>query len=155
MSNNTLFDSFDLCPVFVRPVFLRRRAIKASWQSIQKMPCEVRAYLRFSIFLLQFLHLKQFAQKAWSPVRMAKSSILFPQLLQLYVQLLQIKEPSPSSNRFASESRRVSQVLHLKQSMCHLFPAGLKSAIDPTLPRKVAYQVQMLCPLQGSVFTLV
>jgi hypothetical protein len=89
------------------------------------MPCEVRAYLRFSIFRLQFLHRKQVAQKAWSPVRMAKSSILLPQALQLYVQLLQIKEPSPNSSRFASESRRVPHVLHRKQLRCHLLPAVL------------------------------
>jgi hypothetical protein len=69
-----------LAPVFV---LFRLRAIKASWQLIQKMPCDVRAYLRFSIFFLQFRHLKQALQKAWSPVRIAKSSILFPQALQL------------------------------------------------------------------------
>jgi len=90
---------------------------------MQKMPCEVRAYRRFSILRLQFLHRKQFAQKAWSPVKMAKSSILLPQWLQLYVQLLQMSEPSPSSSRFASESRRVPQVLQRKQSICHRFPA--------------------------------
>jgi hypothetical protein len=44
--------------------FFLRRAMSDSWQLIQKMPCDVRAYLRFSIFLLQFLHLKQLAQKA-------------------------------------------------------------------------------------------
>jgi hypothetical protein len=97
--------------------------MRASWQSIQKIPCDVRAYLRFSIFFLQFRHLKQLAQKAWSPVKMARSSILFPQLLQLYVQLLQIREPSPRRSRFASESSRVPQVLHRKQSICHLLPA--------------------------------
>lgn len=59
--------------------FLRRRAMSDSWQVIQKIPCDVRAYRRFSILRLQFLHRKQFAQKAWSPVRIAKSSILFPQ----------------------------------------------------------------------------
>jgi hypothetical protein len=31
---------------------------------MQNIPCEVRAYLKFSIFFLQFRHLKQFAQKA-------------------------------------------------------------------------------------------
>lgn len=107
----------------LRPVFLRRRAISASWQSIQKMPWDVRAYLRFSIFLLQLRHLKQSEQKAWSPVRMARSSILLPQLLQLYVQLLHMSEPSPSRRRFASESSSVPQVLHLKQSICQRFPA--------------------------------
>ena len=96
------------------------------------MPCEVRAYLRFSIFRLQFLHRKHVAQNAWSPVRMAKSSILLPQALQLYVQLLQIREPSPSSSRFASESRRVPHVLHRKQLRCHLLPAV--SILETLLP---------------------
>jgi hypothetical protein len=90
---------------------------------MQNIPCEVRAYRKFSILRLQFLHLKQFAQKAWSPVRMARSSILFPQWLQLYVQLLHMSEPSPSRSRLASESRRVPHVLQRKQSMCHRFPA--------------------------------
>ena len=45
-------------------VFFRRRCIRDSWHSIQNMPCEVRAYLRFSILFLQFLHRKQLAQKA-------------------------------------------------------------------------------------------
>lgn len=63
--------------------FLRRRAMRDSWQFMQNIPCEVRAYRRFSIFLLQFLHRKHVAQKAWSPVRIARSSILFPQALQL------------------------------------------------------------------------
>ena len=88
------------------------------------MPCEVLAYLRFSIFFLQFRHLKHVAQKAWSPVRMARSSILLLQTLQLYVQLLQISDPSPRRRRFASESRMVPQVLQRKQSMCHRLPAG-------------------------------
>jgi hypothetical protein len=61
--------------------------------------------------------------RTWSPVKMARSSILFPHALQLYVQLLQMSEPSPRSRRLASESRRVPQVLHRKQSMCHLLPA--------------------------------
>ena len=59
---------------------------------------------------------------------MARSSILLPQALQLYVQLLQIREPSPSKRRFASESRRVPQVLHRKQFRCHRFPAVFWSA---------------------------
>ena len=63
-------------------VFLRRRAMSDSWQAMQKMPCEVRAYRRFSILRLQLRQRKQFAQKAWSPVRMARSSILLPQWLQ-------------------------------------------------------------------------
>ena len=60
-----------------------RRAIRDSWQLMQKMPCEVLAYLRFSILRLQLRHRKQPAQKAWSPVRMARSSILLPQAVQL------------------------------------------------------------------------
>jgi hypothetical protein len=89
---------------------------------MQNMPCEVRAYRRFSIFLLQFLQRKHVAQNAWSPVRIARSSILFPQALQLYVQLLQIRDPSPRRRRFASESSRIPQVLHRKQLRCHRFP---------------------------------
>lgn len=91
---------------------------------MQKIPCDVRAYLRFSIFFLQFRHRKQVAQNAWSPVRIARSSILFPHALQLYVQLLQMSEPSPSRRRLASESSRVLHVLHRKQSMCHRLPAA-------------------------------
>ena len=72
---------------------------------------------------LQLRQRKQVEQKAWSPVRMARSSILLPQALQLYVQLLQIREPSPRRRRLASESRRVPQVLHRKQSRCHRLPA--------------------------------
>ena len=124
LSRCELLFAFCLCPVLFRDVFFLLLAINASWQSMQNMPCDVLAYLRFSIFRLQFLHLKQFAQKAWSPVKMARSSILFPQLLQLYVQLLHINEPSPSKSRLASESRRVPHVLQRKQSICHLFPAA-------------------------------
>lgn len=91
---------------------------------MQNIPCDVRAYLRFSILRLQFRHRKQVAQNAWSPVRIARSSILFPQALQLYVQLLHIREPSPRRRRFASESRRVPQVLHRKQFKCHRLPAA-------------------------------
>jgi len=91
---------------------------------MQNMPCEVRAYRRFSILRLQFLQRKHVAQNAWSPVRIARSSILFPQALQLYVQLLQIREPSPRRRRFASESRSVPQVLHRKQFKCHRLPAA-------------------------------
>lgn len=40
------------------------------------------------------------------------------------MQLLQIREPSPSSRRFASESRSVPQVLHRKHCMCQRFPAA-------------------------------
>ena len=39
------------------------------------------------------------------------------------LQLLQIKDPSPRRRRFASESRRVPQVLHRKQLRCHRLPA--------------------------------
>lgn len=59
--------------------FFRRRAMSDSWQDMQNIPCDVRAYRRFSIFRLQFRQRKQLAQKAWSPVRIAKSSILLPQ----------------------------------------------------------------------------
>jgi hypothetical protein len=72
---------------------------------------------------LQFLQRKQVAQNAWSPVRIARSSILLPQALQLYVQLLHIREPSPRRRRFASESSSVPQVLHRKQFRCHRLPA--------------------------------
>jgi hypothetical protein len=56
-------DNFERCAVPFA-VLLRLLAIKASWQSMQKMPCDVRAYRKFSIFFLQFRHLKQLAQKA-------------------------------------------------------------------------------------------
>lgn len=104
--------------------FFLRLAMSDSWQLMQKIPCDVRAYLKFSIFRLQFRQRKQVAQKAWSPVKMARSSILLPQALQLYVQLLQMREPSPRRRRFASESRSVPQVLHRKQFKCHRLPAG-------------------------------
>jgi hypothetical protein len=39
-------------------------AIKVSWQSMQKIPCEVLAYRRFSILRLQLRQRKQAAQKA-------------------------------------------------------------------------------------------
>jgi hypothetical protein len=104
-------------------LFFRRRAMRLSWQDIQNMPCEVRAYRRLSIFRLQLRHLKQFAQNAWSPVNIARSSILLLHALQLYVQLLQMSDPSPRRRRLASESRRVPQVLQRKQSICHRLPA--------------------------------
>lgn len=128
--------------------FFRRRAMRLSWHAMQKMPCDVRAYRRFSIFLLQLRHLKQSEQKAWSPVRIARSSILFPHALQLYVQLLQIREPSPRRRRFASESSRVPQVLHLKQSMCHRWPAACKVSLGSCVAMVVeerSYRAQMLC----------
>lgn len=142
---------------------------------MQNIPCEVRAYLRFSIFRLQFLHLKQVAQNAWSPVRIAKSSILLLHALQLYVQLLQMREPSPRRSRFASESRRVPQVLHRKQFKCHRLPAvdlleRLKIEVkevmfmlsrvlqmkegekgdDIAYRKDFTYQVRMLSPLRES-----
>jgi hypothetical protein len=61
-------------------------------------------------------------------VRIARSSILLLHALQLYVQLLQMREPSPRRRRFASESRRVPHVLHRKQFRCHRFPAVFWSA---------------------------
>ena len=97
---------------------------------MQNMPCDVRAYRRFSILRLQFRQRKQEAQNAWSPVRIARSSILLPQALQLYVQLLQMREPSPSRRRFASESRSVPQVLHRKQFKCHRLPAADSLALQ-------------------------
>lgn len=114
--------SLDLAAAAAFDFFLRL-AIRVSWHPMQNMPCEVLAYRRFSIFRLQFRHRKQVAQKAWSPVRMARSSILLPQALQLYVQLLHMRDPSPRSRRLASESRRVPQVLQRKQSRCHRLPA--------------------------------
>lgn len=112
---------------------------------MQNMPCEVLAYLRFSIFFLQFRHLKHVAQKAWSPVRIARSSILSLQTLQLYVQLLQMRDPSPRRRRFASESRMVPQVLQRKQSMCHRLPAGKLSVYRSrkvTIVEVEAYRVR-------------
>lgn len=79
MSNSFSF-SFDCATALD---FFLRLAISDSWQLMQKIPCEVLAYRRFSILRLQFLQRKQVAQNAWSPVRIAKSSILFPHALQL------------------------------------------------------------------------
>lgn len=42
---------------------------------------------------------------------------------------MHIREPSPRRSRFASESRRVPHVLHLKQSICHRFPATSRSIL--------------------------
>ena len=130
------FSSFSLAFACAAAAFdfFRLRAMSDSWQLIQKMPCDVRAYRKFSIFLLQLRHRKHVAQKAWSPVRMANSSILLPQALQLYVQLLQTSEPSPRSKRFASESSSVLHWLHLKQSRCHLRSAVNTLAL-PYLPK--------------------
>jgi len=86
-------------------------------------------------------------------VRMAKSSILLPQALQLYVQLLQMREPSPRRSRLASESSKVPQVLHRKQSMCHRLPAGREGESDGwwSMGRFVrTYQAQKPCLLPGS-----
>lgn len=90
---------------------------------MQKMPWDVRAYRKFSIRRLQLRHLKHGPQNAWSPVRIARSSILLLQELQLYVQSLQMSDPSPRRRRFASESRRVPQLWHRKQSICQRLPA--------------------------------
>lgn len=101
---------------------------------------------------------------------MARSSILLPQWLQLYVQLLQMRDPSPRRSRLASESRSVPHVLQRKQSMCHLLPAvhcqrmGCKVAaavVVVVVAGAVAgarvnwrgvctYRVRTPCPLQGS-----
>ena len=62
-------------------------------------------------------------------MRIARSSILLPHALQLYVQLLQMRDPSPRSKRFASESRGVPQVLHRKQFKCHRLPATAALAL--------------------------
>ena len=113
--------SCDFPQTFKSSVFLQYRH---SWHSIQKNPCEVLAYLRFSSFFLHFRHLKHVSQKTRSPVRMARSSILLLQTLQLYVQLLQMSDPSPRIRRFESESRFVPQVLQRKQFKCHRLPAG-------------------------------
>jgi hypothetical protein len=101
---------------------------------------------------LQFRQRKQLAQKAWSPVRMARSSILLPQWLQLYVQLLHISEPSPRSRRFASESSRVPHVLQRKQSMCHRLPAGGVSVgvCRASVSLGNAYRAQRPCLPRGS-----
>lgn len=135
--------------------FFRRLAISPSWHSMQKIPCDVLAYRRFSICFLQFRHRKQLAQNAWSPVRIARSSILFPHALQLYVQLLQMREPSPRRRRFASESRRVPHVLHRKQSICHRLPAEqllVSAATDTKMPMP-AHQVRRPFPPRVSKFT--
>lgn len=58
-------------------VFFFLRASSVSWQLMQKMPCEVLAYCRSSIFFLQLRQQKHEEQKAWSPVRIARSSIFF------------------------------------------------------------------------------
>jgi hypothetical protein len=83
LSTSIVSFSFALAAAAAALDFFRRRAINDSWQLIQNIPWEVLAYLRFSIFRLQFRHRKQVAQNAWSPVRIARSSILLPQALQL------------------------------------------------------------------------
>jgi hypothetical protein len=100
---------------------------------MQKMPCHVLAYLRFSISRLQFLHLKQPRQNAWFSARIARSSILFPQAEQEYVQLSQRRPSSPCSSNSESIPRRVPHVPHLKQSICHLLPAVKSSALGSGL----------------------
>jgi hypothetical protein len=64
LSRSELFAAVFCRCAALRAVFFLRLAINASWHSMQKIPCEVRAYRRFSIFFLQFRHLKQLAQKA-------------------------------------------------------------------------------------------
>lgn len=122
------------------------------------MPCDVRAYRRFSILRLQFRHRKQLAQNAWSSVRIARFSILFPQTLQLWMQLLQMSDLSPRRSRLAFQSSNTPQVLHRKQSTCHLLPAlkylaltnsrpltcEVRVSEDPT----VTHPVRMLCLLR-------
>ncbi len=70
----------DACIVFsaLRP-FARRLSKSVSWHGMQKRPNDVLAYLKFSILRLQLRHRKQSAQNAWSPVRMARSSIFLLQ----------------------------------------------------------------------------
>ena len=64
LSSRAVFAA-DFCRcAALRAVFFLRLAIIASWHSMQNIPCDVRAYRKFSIFFLQFLHLKQLAQKA-------------------------------------------------------------------------------------------
>ena len=119
---------------------------------MQKIPCDVLAYRRFSIFFLQFRQRKQPAQKASSPVRIARSSILFPQALQLYVQLLHMREPSPRSSRLASQSRRVPQVPQRKQSRCQRLPTKWLSVPDFKIyERHDSYRVPSLFHPQRSV----
>jgi hypothetical protein len=45
-------------------LFFLRRAMRLSWQLMQKIPCDVRAYRRLSIFRLQLRQRKQLAQNA-------------------------------------------------------------------------------------------
>lgn len=74
---------------------------------------------------------------------MARSSILLPHALQLYVQLLHIKDPSPRRRRFASESRSVSHVLHRKQLRCHRWPAKGECQQMPRVSVPVAIWIEM------------
>jgi hypothetical protein len=55
--------SFDFDSAAALDFFLRL-AISDSWQLMQKIPCEVLAYLRFSILRLQLRQRKHVAQKA-------------------------------------------------------------------------------------------
>uniref|UniRef100_A0A0L0P3Q6 Uncharacterized protein n=1 Tax=Candidozyma auris TaxID=498019 RepID=A0A0L0P3Q6_CANAR len=82
---------------------------------MQKSPLEVLAYRKSSILDLQTLHLKQEEQYAWSPVKMAKSSIFFPHCLQLYEHEEQIKLPSPKMRKFELQPNDWSHLEHLKQ----------------------------------------
>lgn len=68
------------------------------------------------------------------------------------MQLLQINEPSPSSNRCASESRRVPQVLHRKQSICHLLPAARKDSCQPANGGRISPEGGKLTQLERFAF---
>jgi len=97
---------------------------------MQKIPWLYLAYRKFSIFRLQLRQREQEAQKAWSPVSIARSSIFWEQALHEYVQLLQISDPSPSNSRLGSESSEVPHVLQRKQSKCQEFPTACVSVDD-------------------------
>ena len=103
--------------------FPRLRSIRLSWHTIQNNPFDVRAYFKFWIDFLQLRHSKHFAQKAASPVNIARSSIFSPHVEQSYVHLSQIKDPSPRSKRLESGSIIASQVVQRKQSVCQRLPA--------------------------------
>ena len=152
-SDFSILDSLDRWLVVLLPVFLRRRAISASWQSMQNMPCDVLAYLRFSIFLLQFRHLKQLAQKAWSPVRIARSSILFPQ-------------PATAVRAVVANQGAIAEQeevrIGVEQGVAGITPeavdvpsvSGLISSVNAHgVHWNHTHQVQTLCPPPKSVFT--
>lgn len=64
--------------------------------------------------------------------------------------MLHIKEPSPSNSRFASESRRVPQVLQRKQSMCHRLPAVVCQCYSLHVSAENAYLARRPFPLPRS-----